>query len=460
MLKHGGTGISVIYDLPTIQMYNSDEPIAKGQVGMSGVAIDSARDMEILFDDIPIDKVTISLVSHFPTNTAILFPMYLAAAEKRGISMENLKGSVQNDITLEEVVRSGPEYLPPKDVFRIQCDNVEFIRNNVPYFNYVTLNGYNLHEFGTSGVTEMAVAVANAIETLDEMIDRGYDIDFVANRLAFFWSISSDFFEEVARIRAVRRLWYKIVKYRFKAKNPRSMWMRCHVQTSGISLTRQEPLNNLIRAAIQGLSAVFAGVQSLHVDSYDEAYSVPSEEAALLSLRTQQIMQEETAVTEVVDPLGGSFYVEALTDKIEKLILDEVEEIEKVGGYIASIEKGWIHNKIANYFYREQELIEKGEIKFVGSNIYRADDKKEPGIEIFRYPEGVEERQKARIEQVKKERDNEKVASTLGALEQACRSGDNIVPYSLECAKAYCTCGELFKVFKKAFGLWRPPVFW
>jgi methylmalonyl-CoA mutase N-terminal domain/subunit len=460
MLKHGGTGISVIYDLPTIQMYNSDEPIAKGQVGMSGVAIDSARDMEILFDEIPIDKVTISLVSHFPTNTAILFPMYLAAAEKRGIPIENLKGSVQNDITLEEVVRSGPEYLPPKDVFRIQCDNVEFIRNNVPYFNFVTLNGYNLHEFGTSGVTEMAVAVANAIETLDELINRGYDIDFVANRLAFFWSISSDFFEEVARIRAVRRLWYKIIKYRFKAKNPRSMWMRCHVQTSGISLTRQEPLNNLIRAAIQGLSAVFAGVQSLHVDSYDEAYSVPSEEAALLSLRTQQIMQEETAVTEVVDPLGGSFYVEALTDKIEKMILDEVEEIEKVGGYVASIEKGWIHNKIANYFYKEQELIEKGEIKFVGSNIYKAEDNKAPNIEIFRYPEGVEERQKARIEQVKKERDNEKVGLTLKALEKACRSGENIVPYSLDCAKAYCTCGELFQVFKEAFGLWRPPVFW
>ena len=460
MLKHGGTGISVIYDLPTIQMYNSDEPIAKGQVGMSGVAIDSARDMEILFDGIPIDRVTISLVSHFPTNTAILFPMYLAAAEKRGIPIENLKGSVQNDITLEEVVRSGPEYLPPGDVFRIQCDNVEFIRNNVPYFNYVTLNGYNLHEFGTSGVTEMAVAVANAIETLDEMIKRGYDIDFIASRLAFFWSISSDFFEEVARIRAVRRLWYKIVKYRFGAKNPRSMWMRCHVQTSGISLTRQEPLNNLIRASIQGLSAVFAGVQSLHVDSYDEAYSVPSEEAALLSLRTQQIIQEETAVTDVVDPLGGSFYVEALTDKIEKMILDEINEIEKVGGYVESIKKGWIHNKIANYFYKEQELIEKGEIKFVGTNIYKAEDRKAPNIEIFRYPEGVEERQKARIEQIKKERDNEKVGSTLKALEDACSSGKNIVPYSLECAKAYCTCGELFNVFKKSFGLWRPPVFW
>ncbi len=334
------------------------------------------------------------------------------------------------------------------------------IKKNVPYFNYVTLNGYNLHEFGTSGVTEMAVAVSNAIETLDELVRRGYDIDWVANRLAFFWSISSDFFEEVARIRAVRRLWYKIMKFRFGAKNTRSMWMRCHVQTSGISLTRQEPLNNLVRAAIQGLSAVFAGVQSLHVDSYDEAYSVPSEEAALLSLRTQQIIQEETAVTEVVDPLGGSFYVESLTNQIEKMIVDEIDEIEKVGGYVAAIEKGWIHNKIANYFYKEKQLIEDGEIRFVGSNIYKSESEKVPKIEVFRYPEGAEERQKSRLASIRLERDNEKVERSLKALGDACKNNENIVPYSLECAKAYCSIGELFKVFKKAFGLWKPPVFW
>ncbi|MBN1298541.1 MAG: acyl-CoA mutase large subunit family protein [Actinobacteria bacterium] len=459
MLEHGGTGISVIHDLPTTQMYDSDDPISKGQVGMSGVAIDSADDMEILFRDVPIDKITISLVTHYPSNTAILFPMYLAAAERRGLSPDALKGSVQNDITLEEVVRSGPEYIPPKDCFRIQCDNIEFIKNNVPYFNFNTLNGYNLHEFGTSGVTEMAVAVSNAIESLDEMIRRGYDVDWIAERLAFFWSISSDFFEEVARIRAVRRLWYRIMKYRFGAKKPRSMWMRCHVQTSGISLVREEPLNNIIRAAVQSLSAVFGGVQSLHVDSYDEAYSVPTEEAALLSLRTQQIIQEETAITEVVDPLGGSFYVEALTNEIEKRILDEIDEIEKVGGYVASIEKGWIHNKIANYFYREKELIDKGEIKFVGSNVYKSEDKK-PSIEVFRYPEGVEERQKAKLARLRMTRDNEKVAAALSALEDACRKNINIIPFSLECARTGCTGGEIFKVFKKAFGLWKPPALW
>jgi methylmalonyl-CoA mutase N-terminal domain/subunit len=460
MLAHGATGLSVIHDLPTTQMYDSDDPISKGQVGMSGVAIDSADDMEICFKDIPIDKVTVSLVTHYPSNTAILFPMYMAAALRRGYSLDAIKGSVQNDITLEEVVRSGPEYIPPKDCFRVQCDNIEYIKNNVPHFNFTTLNGYNLHEFGTSGVTEMAVAVSNAMESLDELIRRGYEADWIAERLAFFWSISSDFFEEVARIRAVRRLWYKIMKYKYRAKNPRAMWMRCHVQTSGISLVREEPLNNLIRAAVQGLSAVFAGVQSLHVDSYDEAYSVPTEESALLSLRTQQIIQEETAITEVVDPLGGSFYVEALTNDIENRILDEINEIEKVGGYVRSIEKGWIHNKIANYFYKEKQLIDKGDIKFVGSNVLRSAEQKKPTIDIFRYPEGVEERQKAKLAKLRMSRDNEKVGATLAALEDACRKNKNIVPFSLECAQEGCSVGEIFKVFKKSFGLWKPPVFW
>ena len=369
MLAHGATGINALFDLPTIQMYDSDDPLSKGQVGMSGVAIDSVEDMELLFRDIPLEKVTVSLVTHYPSNTAILFPMYLALAERRGVPWDKLRGSVQNDITLEEVVRSGPEYIPPKDCFRIQCDNIEFIRQNVPLWNFVTYNGYNLREFGTSGVTEMAVALANAIGTVEEMLSRGHAVDWIGERLAFFWSPANDFFEEVARIRAVRRLWYKIMKYRFHAESPRSMWMRCHVQTSGVSLMREEPLNNIIRAAYHALASVLAGVQSLHVDSYDEAYSVPTEEAALLSLRTQQIIQAETGVTEVVDPLGGSFYVEALTNEIETRILNEVDEIEKMGGYITAIDKGWLHKKIAEYFYDERNRIEKGLIKIVGYNI-------------------------------------------------------------------------------------------
>lgn len=459
MLDHGATGLNVLFDLPTIQMYDSDDPLSKGQVGMSGVAVDSIEDMEVLFKDIPLDKVTISLVTHYPSNTAILFPMFLALAERRGIPWEKLRGSVQNDITLEEVVRSGPEYIPPKDCFRIQCDNIEFIREKVPLWNFVTYNGYNLREFGTSGVTEMAVALANAIATIEEMIRRGHEVDWVAERIAFFWSPASDFFEEVARIRGVRRLWYKIMKNRFHAKSPRSMWMRCHVQTSGVSLMREEPLNNIVRAAYHALAAVLGGVQSLHVDSYDEAYSVPTEEAALLSLRTQQIIQAETGITEVVDPLGGSFYVEALTNEIEARILDEVDEIEKKGGYIKAIEEGWLHKKISEYFYKEREKVEKGIIKVVGYNIYKT-PLELPSIHVFQYPEGVEERQKARLARLKEKRDNEKVDASLRALEEACTREKNVMPYTLQCARVGCSEGEIFKVFKKAFGLWKPPVFW
>ena len=459
MLAHGATGINIIFDLPTIQMYDSDDPISTGQVGMSGVAIDSVDDMDLLFKDIPLDKVTVSLVTHYPSNTAILFPMYLALAERRGIPWDKLRGSVQNDITMEEVVRSGPEYIPPEDCFRIQCDNIEFIRQNVPRWNFVTYNGYNLREFGTSGVTEMAVALANAIGTAEEMLRRGHDVYWIAERLAFFWSPANDFFEEVARVRAVRRLWYKIMKYRFNAKSTRSMLMRCHVQTSGVSLMRQEPLNNVIRAAYHALAAVLGGVQSLHVDSYDEAYSVPTEKAALLSLRTQQIIQAETGVTEVVDPLGGSFYVEALTDDIEMRILDEVDEIEKMGGYVAAIEKGWLHRKIADYFYRERGKIERGDIKVVGYNIYKAPGELPP-IDSFRYPEGVEERQKARLARLREQRDNEKANGALTALGEACKRRENVVPYTVECARAGCSEGEMFKVFKQAYGLWRPPALW
>jgi len=459
LLEHGATGISIIFDLPTIQMYDSDDPVSTGQVGMSGVAIDSVEDMDLLFKDIALEEVTVSLVSHYPSNSAILFPMYLALARRRGIPWERLKGSIQNDVTLEEVVRSGPEYIPPDDCFRIQCDNIEFIRREVPQWNFMTINGYNLREFGTSAVTEMAVALANAIKTLETLKDRGHDPDWLGQRLAFFWSIGNDFFEEVARIRAVRRLWHRIMKHRFGARDPRATWMRCHVQTSGVSLTRQEPLNNVVRAGYHALAAVLGGVQSLHVDSFDEAYSVPTEAAALLSLRTQQILQEETGVTRVVDPLGGSFYIEALTDEIEGRILNELDDIENMGGYVAAIKSGWIHRAISDYFRKERELIESGRTRVVAENIYRSSAQLPP-INVFRYPEGVAQRQTRRLEHLRKTRDHHKVSSALDLLEDACRGGTNILPPAVECADAGCSEGEIFAVFKKAFGLWKPPVLW
>ena len=385
--------------------------------------------------------------------------MYLVVAERRGISWDKLPGSVQNDFIMEEVVRSASEYIPPKDDFRIQCDNIEFLRKNVPLWNYITLNGYNLREWGTSGITEMAVAVANAIEILKEMTRRGYDVDWVAERLAFFWAPANDFFEEVARLRAVRRLWYRIMKYRFDAKKSRSMWMRCHVQTSGVSLFREEPMNNVIRSAYHALAAILGGVQSLHVDSFDEAYSVPSEEASLLSLRTQQIIQAETQVTQVVDPLGGSFYVEALTNKLEERILDEIDEIERMGGIVETVASGWLDNKVARHIQQEQKMIADGDIKVVGMNYFRDPNLKLPEVLVHEYDENIGKQMRDKLARLRQRRDNEKASNCLNALKQACKRGDNVMDYTLECARADVTKGEMRRAFVEVFGLWKPPIY-
>jgi len=459
LLDHGATGTNLALDLATVQMFDSDEPEAKGQVATVGVPIDCVEDMEVIYKDIPIDKVSASIVTHYPRNTAILFPMYLVMAERRGIPWDKLPGSVQNDFIMENLVRSALEYIPPKDDFRIQCDNIEFIRKNVPQWNYITLNGYNLREWGTSGITEMAVAVANAIEILKELTRRGYDVDLVAERLAFFWAPANDFFEEVARLRAVRRLWYRIMKYRFDAKNPRSMWMRCHVQTSGISLTREEPMNNVVRAAYHALAAILGGAQSLHVDSYDEAYSVPSEEASLLSLRTQQIIEAETQVTQVVDPLGGSFYVEALTNEVERRIIDEVDEIERMGGIVEVVASGWLHNKVTRTIQQEQKMVSDGDIKVVGRNYFRAPDLKLPDVLVHEYDENIGRAMRDKLARLRQQRDNEKASNCLNALKEACKRGDNVMNYTLECARADVTEGEMRRAFVEAFGLWKPPIY-
>lgn len=459
LLLNGATGVNIVFDLPTIQEYDSDDRMARGQVGMGGVAIDSVEDMVILFEGIPIDEISISLVTHYPTNTAILFAMYLAMAERRGISWKKLTGSVQNDLVMEEVVRGGPEFIPPKDCFRIQCDNMAFIREHVPRWNCITLNGYNLREAGTSAVTETSVAMANAIESLKEMVARGHSADWVAERITFFWDVSNDFFGEIARLRAARRLWYRIMKHRFGARNAKSMLMRCHVQTSGLCLPREEPMNNIVRAAYHALAAVLGGTQSLHVDSYDECYSVPTEAASLVSLRTQQIIQEETAVTAVVDPLGGSFYVESLTNEIERRVLDELDEVEVIGGVVAAIETGWLHRRISDYARSEHEMIEHAKIKIVGHNCFKATTSKVPDIDIFRYPGGVADRQCQKLQRLRSERDGTRVEDSLRALEEACKQRQNVFPYCLEAARANATKGEIAKVFRQVFGLWTPPMF-
>jgi methylmalonyl-CoA mutase N-terminal domain/subunit len=457
LLDHGATGVNLILDAATIQMYDSDEPEAKGQVGTVGVPIDCSEDMDAIFLDVPIDKVSVSIVTHYPQNTAILFPMYLVMAERRGIPWNRLQGSVQNDFVMETVVRSASQYISPRDAFRIQCDNIQFLRTNVPKWNCVTFNGYNLREFGTSGVTEMAVALANAIETVSEMERRGHGPDYVGERLAFFWSFASDFFEEVARLRAVRRLWYRIMRYRFQAQNPKSMWMRCHVQTSGISLTREEPMNNIVRAAFHALAAILGGAQSLHVDSYDEAYSVPSEDASLLSLRTQQIIQAETAVTEVVDPLGGSFYVEALTNEMERRILDELDEIERLGGLITAIEKGWLHGRVNEHIKREQEMIDDGEIRLVGRNYLRSPGVQMPDLWVHENDAGLEADIAKRLRQMRQQRNKQEVDGCLDRLRETCRAEDNVMASCVEAVRAGATEGEMRRAFAEAFGVWSPP---
>jgi len=459
LLSHGATGTNLALDLATVQMFDSDEPEADGMVATVGVPIDCVEDFETIYKDIPIDKVSSSIVTHYPRNTAIVFPMYLVMAERRGYPWDKLPGSVQNDFIMENVVRSACEWIPPKDDFRVQCDNIEFLRKEVPKWNYVTLNGYNLREEGTSGVTEMAVAVANGIAILDEMLRRGYDPDWTVKRLAFFWAPANDFFEEVARMRAVRRLWYRIMRYKYHAKDPRSYWMRCHVQTSGVSLQREEPYTNLMRSAYHALAAVLGGAQSLHVDGYDEAYSVPGEESSLLGLRTQQLIQAETQVTQVVDPLGGSFYVEALTDDIERRILDEVDEIEKLGGLPDAVAKGWLHNKVRNYLLSEQRMIEEGTIKIVGRNYFRDPNAKVPPIVTQAYDKKIRDDMVAKLQRLRGERDNDKVKGCLEAIVKAGKEDDNITYCTLEAARAGATEGEMRRAFTEAFGQWKPPIY-
>lgn len=458
LLGSGATGINLLPDLATVQMYDSDEPEAEGQVGTVGVPIDCVWDMETIFQDVPINKVSTSIVTHYPQNTAMLFPMYLIMSERRGIPWNELTGSVQNDFIMESVVRSASDFIPPADAFRIQCDNIEFIIKHIPRWNHVTFNGYNLREAGTSGITEAAVAIANGIETLKEMTRRGYNVDAIAPRMTFFWSIGNDFFEEIAKLRAVRRLWCKIIKDRFDARNPRSMWARCHVQTSGISLQRVEPMNNIIRASYHALAAILGGAQSLHVDSYDEAYSTPSEDASLLSLRTQQIIEAETQVTQVVDPLGGSYYVESLTNEIEARILGEIDEIEKMGGIVEVVESGWLHRKVAINIHREQRMIENGEIKVVARNHFRGHDVKEPEIKVHQYSDELRQEMIAKLEGLRYERDNSEVLVRLNALKDACHYSSNVMFYCLEAVRAGVTEGEMRRVFIDAFGTWVSPM--
>jgi methylmalonyl-CoA mutase N-terminal domain/subunit len=457
LLENGATGTSVVLDLPTIRGYDSDDPKAEGHVGAAGVAIDSLEDIEALYDGIPIDRISSNIVTHLPSTTTVLLAMFVAMAEKRGIPLDTLSGTNQNDFLMETTIGSSLEILPPKASFRLQCDAIEYASRMLPRWNPVSYNGYNLREAGTTAVQEVACALANAIATTEELIRRGNRVDDFAKRLSFFWNLFNDFFEEIAKCRASRLVWYDIMKNRFGAKNPRSYLMRFHVQTGGITLTKVEPLNNIARSALQGLAAVLGGAQSLHIDSYDEAYSAPTEQAALVSLRTQQIIQVETNVVQTVDPLAGSYYVEYLTREMARRIRAYIAEIEARGGIIAAVESGWLHREIADYAYRTQKDIESGKRKIVGLNYYPS-QQAETKVEVFRYPEEAERIQKEKLQRLRAKRDPAKVEQALKILRQKCHEDVNIMPYVKDAVEAYCTLGEIQKVYREAFGLWQFPL--
>jgi methylmalonyl-CoA mutase N-terminal domain/subunit len=456
LLDHGATGVSILFDLPTIRGYDSDDPEAEGNVGQCGAAVDSLPDMEAFFSGIDLAGISTSIVTHLPSTSLIIPGMYFALAEARGIPYTRLSGTCQNDFLMETVIGSAPEMLPPAVSFRMQCDVLDWITRYLPRWNPISLNGYNLREAGTDAVAEVAIAIANAVATAEELLRRGRDIDDFAPRISFFWDLHNDFFEEVAKCRASRKIWCRIMRERFKAKDPKSWLMRFHVQTAGITLPATEPLNNIARSALQGLAAVFGGAQSLHIDSFDEAYSAPTETAALVSLRTQQIIQQETGVTQTVDPLAGSYYLEYLTAELEQRIEAYIRRIEDQGGIVATAEKGWLHREIASYQFDYQRKIESGEIKVVGVNAFRGSGPSQP-IEVFEYPE-TESRQRVKLERLRRERDSGKIHKALDHLRGKCHSKENLYPYTLEAVKSLATLGEISELFRNEFGLWHSPL--
>lgn len=455
-LEKGGTGLNIVLDLPTIRGYDSDSPQAHGNVGQCGVAIDSVEDMTELFEGLPVDRVSVSLVTHLPSTTVVLLSMYIVMAEERGIPLDCLAGTTQNDFLMETAIGSAPEILPPKDSFRIQCDVIEHTTSLLPRWNPVSYNGYNLREAGTDAITEVGMAIANAETTARELIQRGRHPDSFLPRFSFFWDLHNDFFEEIAKCRASRRVWYKITSQRLGAQNPRSHLMRFHVQTAGITLPSIEPLNNIARAAIQGLAAVLGGAQSLHVDSFDEAYSAPTETSALVSLRTQQIIQVETGVTKVVDPLGGSYYVEYLTNEVEKRIFAFLDKIEDLGGIVKVVETGWVHRLISDFAYQQQRAIESGEFPIVGVN-YLPGGAEEHPIEVFRYPE-TEACQRQKLKELRARRDKGLWRKSLERVRECCHDGGNLMPAVMDAVRARATLGEIQALFRECFGLWEFPL--
>ncbi len=452
LLEQGQTGLSIAFDLATLMGYDTDAPEALGEFGKCGVAISSLKDMEILLDGIPLDKVSSSMTINSPA--AIIWAMYIAAAEKQGVCPEQLRGTTQNDI-LKEFIAQKEYIFPPEPSMRLVVDTMEFGAQSVPQWNTISISGYHIREAGSTAAQELAFTLADGLEYVRWGIARGMDVDEFAPRLSFFFNAHNDFFEEIAKYRAARRIWAREMRETFGAKNPRSWLLRFHTQTAGVSLTAQQPENNVVRVAIQALAAVLGGTQSLHTNSLDEALALPSEAAVTIALRTQQIIAEETGVTNTVDPLGGSFFVEAQTDQIEAQAYDYFRRIEALGGVLPAIDKGFFQSEISDAAYRYQREIDSGDRRVVGVNAYM--DGKTPAVPILQMdPQGYR-RQIARLEQVRRERDSGRVGQALDRLRIACQGTENTMPYILDAVRAYATLGEMIGVMKEAFGVYEEP---
>jgi methylmalonyl-CoA mutase N-terminal domain/subunit len=447
LLEQGQTGLSVAFDLPTQIGYDSDDPMARGEVGKVGVAIDSLEDMETLFDGIPLDQVSTSMTINAPA--AILLAMYIAVAEKQGVPKNVLSGTIQNDI-LKEYIARGTYIFPPKPSMRLITDIFAYCSKEVPKWNTISISGYHIREAGSTAAQELAFTLANGIAYVEAALDAGLAIDQFAPRLAFFFNAHNQFFEEIAKFRAARRLWAHIMKNRFGAKNPKSWQLRFHTQTGGSTLTAQQPDNNVVRVTIQALAAILGGTQSLHTNSKDEALALPTEESARLALRTQQIIAYESGVSDTVDPLGGSYYVEALTDQIEEKAKEYLKKIDDMGGAVQAVEQGYMQEEIHRAAYETQKAIEKNEDIVVGVNAFRIDHEREP--ELHRVDPAIGARQAEKLKQLRARRDNDRVQKTLEDLKRAAATDENLMPPILECVKAYATIGEICGVLRNVFG--------
>jgi len=453
LLEQGQTGLSVAFDLPTLYGYDTDAPEAEGEFGKCGVAVSSLRDMEVLLAGIPLDKVTTSMTINSPA--AIIWAMYIATAEKQGVPMHQLGGTIQNDILKEYIAQK--EYIfPPEPSMRLVTDTIEFGSQHLPKWNTISISGYPIREAGSTAAQELAFTLGDGMEYVRWALERGLDVDAFAPRLSFFFNCHNDFLEEIAKFRAARRVWAREMRHTFGAQNPRSWWLRFHTQTAGCSLTAQQPEINVVRVAIQALAAVLGGTQSLHTNSLDEALALPGEHAVTIALRTQQIIAHESGVTNTVDPLGGAYALEALTDRLERQVYDYFERIEALGGVIPAIEAGFFQQEIADAAYRYQREIDERRRIIVGVNEFVADEP--PQVPLLSIdPQGYE-RQCGRLAQVRAERDNGAVGQALDRLRIAAQGTENTMPYILDAVRVYATLQDIMDVFREVFGLYREPM--